>query len=558
MVTTCKGRLHHLKKTLPRNIKHAGENGAVFVLLDYFDTEDLGDYIARNYQSDIESGRLVYYRTQHSPRFHMAHAKNMAHRCALLERSDILVTLDSDNLTNPGFADYIAARFADDPELSLLCPDFKALPPRGKRYDADCPTKLGRGFAGRLAIRAQDFVKVGGYNEIFETWRGEDLDLLARLNRLGLKRGALDPFFLHAIAHDSETRFKEYPEAEAYENDDIYGIIERAHDTVVNNGVIGCGVVYRNFSDEPITLKPLPTRVFGIGMQRTGTSSLHEAFQLLGFDSGHWKSAEWAGAIWREMNKWGRSRTLELDYALCDNPIPLLYRRLDEAYPGSKFILTVRDEDVWLESCRMFWTYDWNPRRWSWDIDGFSHKMHGITYGTIDFNEDIFRERYRRHNAEVLEYFKGRDDLLCIEVNENASMAPLCEFLGVPVVDAPFPHQNKGPDMPVMPPSEEDDMPMASKNRQHHHHRRLREGKVEPDPVVPEPAPPEPVKHVLFADLSDTQVIELAQLYDWQVPTDTRWGYSMVTDARHSLTTRFTVAELDAMAEKFLGWKPTP
>ena len=462
--TTCKGRLAHLSQTLPKNLAdNADYRDCVFVVLDFNDQEGLADYIHRQHKADLASGKLVYFRNNEHPRFRMALAKNMAARCGIMEGGDILVTLDSDNLTGPGFAAYIAHQFKADPDLSFLSPDFAALPPRGQRFNAHNPMRLGRGFAGRLAIRAQDFVKVGGYDNAFETWRGEDLCIIARLNRLGLKKAAIDPIYLNALAHGSEVRFKEYPDAARFENDDIYEVLERSHDTVVNYGDIGLGTVFRNSEtkqakltrlltkvfrgrsakaeDKPIKFDRMPTRIFGIGLQRTGTSSLHEAFQSMGFDSAHWESAEWARTIWWEMNKWGRSATLERSYALCDNPIPQLYQKLDAAYPGSKFILTVRDEDEWLRSVDKFWTYEHNPQRWVWDGDGFSHKIHSVTYGQATFDADVFRAAYRRHNAEVVAYFSGRSDLLVLDIKPSTSMDELCRFLGASQTGQKFPHR---------------------------------------------------------------------------------------------------------------------
>ncbi len=441
-VTTCRGRVDHLQRTLPENLK-ALRGNSVLVLLDYNDQDGLGYYIQSEHRSDIEAGRLVYYHYADPDRFYMAHAKNMAHRCAMLESADILVTLDADNFMGDGFIEYVASRFSD-PELSFMCPDFKALPPPGQRFDFRNPVRLGRGFAGRLAIRAQDFLKAGGYNEVFDTWRGEDIDLIARLDRLGLKKAAINPLFLNAIPHSSEVRFREYPHAKKYENDAIFSATEKAYDTVVNFGDIGVGQVTRNFELECINLGPVPTRIFGLGFQRTGTSSLHAAFQSFGYDSAHWLSAEWARSIWWETNKWGRSRTLEQSYAISDNPIPVLYKKLDVAYPGSKFVLTVRDENEWLASIEQFWTYDGNPQRWTWDEDGFSHKMHGILYGRIDFNAEVFLARYRKHNDDVTRYFAGRDNFLRIDVNEYTTMEALTTFLGVPVSQEKFPHHNKG------------------------------------------------------------------------------------------------------------------
>lgn len=440
-VTTCKGRTHHLRQTLPRNL--AANPAGLFVILNYNSDDGLLDYVRSEHDKEIGAGRLILYSHYDAPVFHMAHAKNMAHRCAMHEGADILVTLDADNYTGLGFDAYIANKFGSDRALAYICPDFAALPRVGHRFNKDNPERLGRGFAGRLAIRSQDFVKLGGYNETYDTWRGEDIDLLARADRLGIKSGNIDEAYLNAINHSSGVRFREYPHAQQFENNDVYVQTKNATDSVVNYGRIGCGTAFRGSETAPVTLGPLPTRVFGIGFQRTGTSSLHAAFRLLGFDSAHWESGDWAFAIWREMHRWGRSFTLERHYALCDNPIPLLYEKLDAAYPGSKFILTVRNERDWVESVKRLWSYEHNPRRWTWDIDRFSHRVHAITYGRADFEPDVFLARYRRHNAEVREYFRHRsDDLLVMDISQGAGWPELCGFLRQLRPSEPFPHEH--------------------------------------------------------------------------------------------------------------------
>jgi len=65
----------------------------------------------------------------------------------------------------------------------------------------------------------------------------------------------------------------------------------------------------------------MPTRIFGIGMHKTGTTSLDAAFCILGFKSAHWPSANWAKTVWREMTREGKSVTLEKHYAAFQAPI---------------------------------------------------------------------------------------------------------------------------------------------------------------------------------------------------------------------------------------------
>jgi Sulfotransferase domain/N-terminal domain of galactosyltransferase len=441
--TTCKGRTQHLRQTLPKNM--ADNPRSKFVVLDYGSDDDLVTYLCSEHLNDIREGRLIIYANRSEPKFRIAHAKNQAYRCGILEGADILVMMDADNLAGHGFEDYVRQKFDTTP-VSYLVPDFAGLPPPGKRYNKERPTHLGRGFYGRLVIRVNDLIKTGGYNEKFDMWGSEDIDLLARLERLGLKRGFIDDIYLHAIGHGAWERFREYPEARKYENGsiDVYKVTRQAHDTVVNYGNFGCGVVYRNYNPDPIEIRPVPTRLFGIGFQRTGTTSLDEAFQILGYDSAHWKSGDWAFQIWREMNRWGSSITVERENALSDNPIPLLYDKLDVAYPGSKFILTIRDDDDWLRSVEKFWTYEGNPQRWTWDGDPFSHKVHGIIYGRVDFDADVFLTRYRRHNQEVMDYFRDRpDDLLVMRMGNGAGWPEICGFLGLPMPGVPYPHSNR-------------------------------------------------------------------------------------------------------------------
>jgi hypothetical protein len=304
------------------------------------------------------------------------------------------------------------------------------------------PGRLGRGVSGRIAVSAHAFLNAGGYDERYSTWAPDDKDFNVRLQRLGYLAREIDPRFLDAIHHKDKLRFKEYPHARpdpATKEDEFYLSTDS---TVVNYGDLGCGDVYRNFSPTPVSLAPLPTRLFGIGLHKTGTNSLHVALETLGYDSAHWGHPKKAKAIWLEMLEHGRSRTLERHYATSDLPIPLLYPDLDRAYPGSKFILTIRDESRWLASVEAHWSYDRNRYRASWDTDPITHTLHQSLYGRRDFDGETFLARYRRHNAEVEEYFADRpQDLLVMRMDEGAGFDELCAFLGNPLPPVPYPRE---------------------------------------------------------------------------------------------------------------------
>ena len=416
--TTVKNRTAHLAQTLPRNL--ADNPRSTFVVLDYGGQ----DPELRTLLDSLKSDRLVVYTHRTDSAFQMAHAKNMAHRLGMLEKGDVLCNLDADNYAGKGFAEYIAAQFRE-PETFLWA---KVIPGSGLR-----------GLSGRIVVSAHAFLNAGGYDEKYAMWGPDDKDFNIRLRRLGYVGREIDPGYLGVVNHNDRVRFKEYPQARDQGEDTF----EVTHDkTVVNFGKFGCGTVYRNGDATPVVLGPLPCRIFGIGMQKTATNSLHKALRVLGYDSVHWPSGLWARDVWQEMTTTGKSLTLERHYAASDLPIPILFRELDKGYPGSKFIFTVRDEPAWLGSICRHWSYAYNPFRWQWDVYPVNNKIHNLVYGQKDFDPDVMLARYKRHNAEVREYFKDRpDDLLTMDMDHGAGWKELCGFLGKLIPTTPYPRE---------------------------------------------------------------------------------------------------------------------
>lgn len=424
--TTCRNRLGHLSRTLPRNLwDNADYRDAMFVVVDYGDARGVRAHLEAIHSPAIHDRKLITYRVDDVERFNMAHAKNVAHRCAIMEGADVLVNMDADNWTMSGFARWLERTITRRPELEFM-------------WTRMIKGVLPRGVSGRIVVTKNAFLKVGGYDERFADWARDDKDFCARLGRLGCQSREIDHRFLNCIKHTDGLRFQEYPHArdlaERYDLTSVEG-----DDVIVNGGRVGLATVYRNGAPEPIEIKPIPTRIFGIGLHKTATLSLHTALSKLGFDSAHWTSPSWSRSIWDEMLRDGKSPTLERHYALSDLPISILYKELDRAYPGSKFILTTRDADKWVDSARRHWTAA-NEWRHTWDGDGFTHFIHWMIYGRTSFDEPTFRARYRRHNAAVRAYFANRpNDLLEMKMDEGAGWAQLCGFLGCPVPAEAYP-----------------------------------------------------------------------------------------------------------------------
>lgn len=436
--TTCKGRLQHIERTLPQNLEdNQTYPNAKFVVLDYNSQDSLVRYLEEKHSRELSCGRVVLYRYTEPAPFRMAHAKNLAHRAGILEGADILVNMDADNFTGPDFAWYIAEKFSNASEEIFLWA-------RGNkhRHGAD---RIPKGCGGRIVVSSSAFMKIGGYDEKFDTWGPDDKDFHFRLSRAGLKAEEIERVYLEAILHNDRMRFKDYRHVQpvSYEQmSDQFGTIDDSDTTIANFGKFGAGILYRNWESTPIPMEPVPTRIFGIGMHKTATTSLNAALKIMGYDSAHWKSVAWAKAIWQEMKLTGRSKTLERHYALSDLPITTLYDKLDAAYPGSKFILTTRNEKDWIESVRNHWGRE-NTFRGTWrKEDSFPDRLHHAIYGQSHFDAEVMVNRYRKHNGDVKEYFSARPgDLLLMDMDTHSGWYPLCGFLKQPIPIVPYPRK---------------------------------------------------------------------------------------------------------------------
>jgi hypothetical protein len=177
-------------------------------------------------------------------------------------------------------------------------------------------------------------------------------------------------------------------------------------------------------------------RVFGIGLIKTGTSSLRAALELLGYKSLHGGPLETMTLVQQAIDR-GEPLLSYIDPefdAFADLFGATHYFYLADAqYPGSKFILTVRDLDEWLESRRRH------------VLRNQEMKAAGEYAGDLlDVDLDAWATEYRRHESVVRAYFADRPaDLLVFSVTGGEGWEPLCEFLGRPIPEAPFPWANE-------------------------------------------------------------------------------------------------------------------
>ncbi|MEL0601840.1 MAG: sulfotransferase [Planktothrix rubescens PR222] len=161
-------------------------------------------------------------------------------------------------------------------------------------------------------------------------------------------------------------------------------------------------------------------KVFGIGLSKTATASLIQAMRILGYKSKHYLLNPDVDILEHEF--------------LGDMPIQTRYKEYDKKYPGSKFILTVRDQKSWLRSCMNHFR---SPVR---NKNSLQYKYRIEQTGIDGYDEDVFSKTYDQHIESIKEYFKQREgDLLILDICGGEGWGQLCAFLGKEIPKQPFP-----------------------------------------------------------------------------------------------------------------------
>ena len=211
---------------------------------------------------------------------------------------------------------------------------------------------------------------------------------------------------------------------------------------------------------EPFSFKQAEAprrKVFGIGLSRTGTTSLTQALNILGYKAIHFPHDDVTRAELYRFFAVGSGRLslalLQEANAITDTPVCCVYKALDQAYPGSQFILTVREKHAWLTSCRSFWLEQVEPycrekpERW---LAQYLRVIHERLYGRQDYEPETFSKAYDTYTAEVKEYFRERpQDLLILDICAGEDWSQLAPFLEVPIPETPFPWENRGLGTPM-------------------------------------------------------------------------------------------------------------
>ena len=189
---TCMNRLFQLKQTILKNIKDNEKYPSCdFIILNYNSRDGLHEWIKENLLEYIKSGIVKYFYTPDPLAWHAAHAKNIAH---FLSDGDIVCNLDGDNFTGKDFAFYINYLYNKENQKDLML-NFR---------------KHGYyGTYGRICMKKESFLQLGGYDEELHLVGGEDTDLVQRGIAYGMEYKHIEiANFLKYIENTNMERIK--------------------------------------------------------------------------------------------------------------------------------------------------------------------------------------------------------------------------------------------------------------------------------------------------------------------------------------------------------------
>lgn len=191
-------------------------------------------------------------------------------------------------------------------------------------------------------------------------------------------------------------------------------------------------------------------KIFGIGLNKTASSSLLDAWDLLGHRSEIYHPPSDKLRTQVVLSAFNKSYKLMFDRIdafkyFKDRPFNVwdTYKIIDKHYLDSKFILTIRDEEKWWDSVDR-WLNNLVPNHHETEqmrLDKIEiYKFH---FGVDSFSKESFIDYYNKYNNEVRNYFNGKDNFLEMNIEDGDGWNKLCSFLGESIPDMPFPHSNK-------------------------------------------------------------------------------------------------------------------
>lgn len=204
IVTTCKGRLHHLRRSLPNFL---AQPDTEVIVVDYDCPDDTAGVCAR----EFPAVRVV--KVENAPRFNWARARNLG---AAAARGTWIAFFDADIVMAPDFVRRLGV----------------ALDVRGTFHRFFPNSIATQSACGSCVVRLADYLAIDRYDEVMQGYGGEDQDLYFRLELSGAKAQRMEFDMLEEIIqhHDRDrVRFGVYATVLRHQQaNDVYYLVKHS------------------------------------------------------------------------------------------------------------------------------------------------------------------------------------------------------------------------------------------------------------------------------------------------------------------------------------------
>jgi len=181
LCTPCMNRLDDFKETITSKINATKYGSVELVVLDYNSQDGLEDFV----ENLMKTVPIVYKKYTGRNAYHAAHANNLV---MLLGNGDYVVLTPADTFIEEGYIPRLVKKIEQG---CIWCTTLKK-------------------HRSIVAVKKEEFVNCGGYDERMEMYGPDDVDLIERLERRGGKFGSIPDELIRSIYTSPEKKVENY------------------------------------------------------------------------------------------------------------------------------------------------------------------------------------------------------------------------------------------------------------------------------------------------------------------------------------------------------------
>ena len=163
------------------------------------------------------------------------------------------------------------------------------------------------------------------------------------------------------------------------------------------------------------------SRIYCLGLSRTGTTTFSDYLKQYGLNVIHYPT---------QMQLMGGAGD-----GASDIPVIPVYKDLDKMFRGSKFVYLTREN--WVDAVEPYFLRK-AGRNYGYETTSLREQV----YGSVQWNRQKYGDAYKRHDEDIREYFKDRDNFMEMNIVAGESPKKLLSFLGLPDWNLDFPQSN--------------------------------------------------------------------------------------------------------------------